>query len=124
MTIALQKSPFIGTTSSSFVSLYLRCGRMDLARKVFNEIPERDVVAWTALIIEHVHNGEPQKGLRCLRHMHCEDAPMPNARTWEGGFLACGSLGAVKRGCFSHTVFGFGCVFQMWGSLRSVSILL
>ncbi|KAG5030913.1 hypothetical protein JHK85_014895 [Glycine max] len=70
---------------------------MDLARKVFNEIPERDVVAWTALIIEHVHNGEPQKGLRCLRHMHCEDAPMPNARTWEGGFLACGSLGAVKR---------------------------
>ncbi|KAL3023313.1 hypothetical protein AAZX31_04G060600 [Glycine max] len=93
-------------SSASFVSLYSRCGRMDLARKVFDEIPKRDVVAWTALIIGHVHNGEPEKGLRCLRHVHgvVEDDEKPNAKTWEGGFLACGNLGAVSEGSCLHGV--------------------
>ncbi|TKY74788.1 Pentatricopeptide repeat-containing protein mitochondrial [Spatholobus suberectus] len=94
------------SASASFVSLYSRCGQMDLARKVFDEIPVRDVVAWTALIIGHVQNGEPEKGLRCLRYMHGvgEDAEKPNARTWEGGFLACGNLCALKEGTCLHGV--------------------
>ncbi|CAJ1973653.1 unnamed protein product [Sphenostylis stenocarpa] len=93
-------------SSASFVSLYSRCGEMDFARKVFDEIPVRDVAAWTALIIGHVQNEEPEKGLRCLRDMHGvgEDTQKPNVRTWEGGFLACGSLGAVRDGACLHGV--------------------
>lgn len=89
---------------------------MDLARKVFDEIPVRDVVAWTALIVGHVQNGEPEKGLVCLRHMYRDgvsendEKPKPNARTWEGGFLACGNLNAVREGACLHGVvikYGF-----------------
>ncbi|KAK7410222.1 hypothetical protein VNO78_00838 [Psophocarpus tetragonolobus] len=92
------------SASASLVSLYSRCGQMDLARKLFDETPLRDVVAWTALIIGHVQNGAPDMGLSCLCHMHGvgDDDQKPNPRTWEGGFLACGNLGAVREGACLH----------------------
>nr|KYP70290.1 hypothetical protein KK1_009503 [Cajanus cajan] len=98
------KSALLPSSAASLLSLYSRCARIDLARKLFDEIPVRDVVAWTALIVGLAHNGEPEEALRCLRHMHAhhDDDQKPNARTWEGGFLACGNLADVKQGACLH----------------------
>ncbi|WVZ18958.1 hypothetical protein V8G54_006280 [Vigna mungo] len=100
------KTGLFYSSSASFVSFYSRCGEMDLACKVFDEIPVQDVAVWTALIIGHVQNGEPEKGLKCLRDMHevGEDTQKPNVRTWEGGFLACGNLGDAREGACLHGV--------------------
>ncbi|KAK2431787.1 hypothetical protein P8452_44901 [Trifolium repens] len=89
---------------SSFVSLYSRCGEMKNAVKVFDEISVRDVVAWTALVIGYVQNGESEKGLKCISEMYGvdDDAQRPNSRTLEGGFLACGNLGDLFSGRCLH----------------------
>ncbi|KAK7320336.1 hypothetical protein VNO77_29730 [Canavalia gladiata] len=117
--------PSTSAVGSSFVSFYSRCGHMNLACKVFDEIPVRDVVAWTALIIGYVQNGEAEKGLKCLREMHGvgQDAQKPNSRTFEGGFLACGNLGALDQGRCLHGLViknGIGCSQVIQSSLLSM----
>ncbi|KAK6923435.1 E motif [Dillenia turbinata] len=90
---------------SSFVYMYSKCGEMDDAHVVFDEILVRDVVAWTALVIGYVQNGESEKGLVCFRDMHRigrDNGERPNCRTFEGALQACGNLGAVLEGRCLH----------------------
>ncbi|CDY63894.1 BnaA01g34600D [Brassica napus] len=57
---------------ASFVYFYSKCGFLEDARNVFDEMPERDVFAWTAVINGHVQNGESERGIEYLRKMHSE----------------------------------------------------
>ncbi|GAA0156546.1 hypothetical protein LIER_14023 [Lithospermum erythrorhizon] len=89
---------------SGFIYMYSKCGCMEGACKVLDEMPKRDVVAWTALVIGYVQNGEMWKGLKRLQEMHevGGDSERPNGRTLEGGFQACGELGALMEGRCLH----------------------
>ncbi|KAM6542130.1 hypothetical protein CsatB_006577 [Cannabis sativa] len=99
---------------SSFVYMYSKCGELGDAHLVFDEMSERDVVAWTALVIGYVHNGESEKGLECLCEMHRigGERERPNFRTLEGGLQACGNLNALINGRCLHSLVlknGIGC---------------
>ncbi|ESQ46403.1 hypothetical protein EUTSA_v10000054mg [Eutrema salsugineum] len=89
---------------ASFVYFYAKCGRLEDACLVFDEMPERDVVAWTAIISGHVQNGESERGLEYLCKMHSvgSDDEKPNPRTLECGFQACANLSALKQGRCLH----------------------
>ncbi|GKU94129.1 hypothetical protein SLEP1_g7657 [Rubroshorea leprosula] len=89
---------------SSFVYMYAKCGSMENACLVFDEIIVRDVVSWTALVIGYVQNGDSERGLECLREMIRVggDDERPNFRTLEGGFHACGKLGLLAEGRCLH----------------------
>ncbi|KAL3818224.1 hypothetical protein ACJIZ3_004129 [Penstemon smallii] len=104
------ENPAVG---SSFVYLYSKCGVLGDARLVFDEMPVKDVVSWTALVIGYVQNGESEKGLECLCEMHNigGDGEKPNNRTLEGGFQACGDLSALMEGkCLHGLALKFGIV--------------
>ncbi|XP_059624921.1 pentatricopeptide repeat-containing protein At4g39952, mitochondrial-like [Cornus florida] len=110
---------------SSFVYMYSKCGCMEDASLVFDEIFVRDVVAWTALVIGYVQNDESEKGLECLCEMHKVggDSERPNFRTLEGGFQACGNLGASLEGRCLHGLavkIGIGCSHAIQSSLLSM----
>ncbi|KAL5717195.1 hypothetical protein ACHQM5_010250 [Ranunculus cassubicifolius] len=85
----------LAAVGSSFVYMYSKCGEMEDAGKVFDEMSVRDVVAWTALIVGYVQNEESEMGWRCFCEMHKNggDGEMPNVRTIEGGLQACKKLG-------------------------------
>ncbi|KZV45345.1 pentatricopeptide repeat-containing protein mitochondrial [Dorcoceras hygrometricum] len=89
---------------SSFVYMYSRCGSVSDAFLLFHEIPVKDVVTWTALVIGCVQNGESEKGLECLCEMYAVGGygERPNFRTLEGGFQACGDLNALLEGRCLH----------------------
>ncbi|KAJ7956803.1 Pentatricopeptide repeat-containing protein [Quillaja saponaria] len=125
--LALKLGLFTGNSAvgSSFVYVYSRCGLMHDASLMFDEIIVRDVVVWTTLLIGYVQNDESEKGLRCLRHMHKigEDDERPNFRTLEGGFQACGNLGALLEGRCLHGFVvknGIGCSQVVQSSLLSM----
>lgn len=125
--LALKLGLFAGNVAvgSSFVYMYSKCNQMGDACFMFEEITVRDVVAWTALVIGYVQNDESEKGLEYLCEMHRigGDSERPNFRTLEGGFQACGNLGALVEGrclhCFAVKT-GIGCSEAVKSSLLSM----
>ncbi|KAF8109607.1 hypothetical protein N665_0094s0073 [Sinapis alba] len=89
---------------ASLVYFYSKCGCLKDACHMFDEMPERDVVAWTAIISGHVQNTESERGLEYLCKMHSvgSDDEKLNARTLECGFQACTNLGALEEGRCLH----------------------
>nr|UPT48666.1 pentatricopeptide repeat protein AaPPR576 [Agave angustifolia]UPT49188.1 pentatricopeptide repeat protein AaPPR1162 [Agave angustifolia]UPT49495.1 pentatricopeptide repeat protein AaPPR658 [Agave angustifolia]UPT49540.1 pentatricopeptide repeat protein AaPPR796 [Agave angustifolia] len=102
---------------SSLVYMYSKCGAVADALKVFGEMPGRNVVAWTAVVIGCVSNGEWEMGMNFLREM-CRDGKVPSWRALEGGIHACGSLGAVDQGRCLHGV-SVKVGVEGWCSVRS-----
>ncbi|ONK60675.1 uncharacterized protein A4U43_C08F21350 [Asparagus officinalis] len=86
---------------SALVYMYSKCGLVWDAVKLFDEMRERDVVAWTAIVIGCVSNGKSEMGLVRLREM-CQGGVLPSYRTLEGGIQACGGLGAIMEGKCLH----------------------
>ncbi|CAN4126710.1 unnamed protein product [Withania somnifera] len=107
---------------SSLVYMYSKFGLMGCAYEAFDEMPVRDVVSWTVMIKGYVENGESDKGLECFCLM-CKNGGgevRPNFRTLEGGFQACGNLGALADGKCLHGLAikcGFGCYHVVQSSV-------
>ncbi|EES12305.1 hypothetical protein BDA96_06G121000 [Sorghum bicolor] len=90
---------------SSLVYMYARCGVVRDAVKLFEEMRERDVVAWTAVVSGCVRNGECGDGLRYLVEMvrlAGDGKARPNSRTMESGLEACGVLDELNSGRCLH----------------------
>ncbi|KAF7002216.1 hypothetical protein CFC21_017725 [Triticum aestivum] len=91
--------------SSSLVYMYARCGRIDDATKLFDEMGERDVITWTAVVSGCVRNDQGEKGMRYLVQMvrlAGDGGARPNSRTMESGLEACGLLGELSAGRCLH----------------------
>ena len=125
--LVLKLGLFAGNSAvgSSFVYMYVKCAQMDDAYLMFDEMCVRDMVAWTALVIGYVQNNESEKGLECLCEMHRVggDGERPTFRTLEGGFQACGNLGALVEGRCLHGLIvktGIVCSQVVQSSLLSM----
>ncbi|MCO5595892.1 hypothetical protein L7F22_049943 [Adiantum nelumboides] len=57
---------------SSLVSMYGKCGAVLEAEAVFNELPECDIVAWTAMLSAYLQEGSQRKALQFSRRMQKE----------------------------------------------------
>lgn len=44
--------------ANTMIGMYVKCGFLGCSRKVFDEMPERDVVSWTELIVAYANNGD------------------------------------------------------------------
>ncbi|KAJ6774572.1 hypothetical protein OIU79_017879 [Salix purpurea] len=42
---------------NSMIDMYIKCGFLEFGRKVFDEMPKRDVISWTELISAYAKNG-------------------------------------------------------------------
>ncbi|MED6192413.1 hypothetical protein PIB30_009773 [Stylosanthes scabra] len=54
---------------TSLIDLYFKCGKINLACRVFDEIPNRDVVVWGAMVAGFVHNRLQREALEYVRWM-------------------------------------------------------
>ncbi|XP_073145910.1 pentatricopeptide repeat-containing protein At5g44230-like [Henckelia pumila] len=46
---------FVG---NGLIDMYVKCSWLDYGRKIFDEMPERDLIAWTSLIVAYAKNGD------------------------------------------------------------------
>lgn len=86
---------------NALVDMYIKCGSMNEARVVFENISERDVVTWTTMINGYILNGEPRGALALCWLMQCEGIK-PNSVTIASLLSACGSLRLSKQGRCLH----------------------
>ncbi|KAJ8452527.1 hypothetical protein Cgig2_000116 [Carnegiea gigantea] len=82
---------------TSLIDMYAKSGQMEKARAVFDEMPEKDVVSWTAMIQGYVANGFPKEALDIFFEMQTKNI-RPDSYTLVGVLSACTRLGAMDSG--------------------------
>ncbi|KAI8014557.1 Pentatricopeptide repeat-containing protein [Camellia lanceoleosa] len=85
---------FVG---SNLADMYSKCGMIVDACKVFEEMPYKDEVSWTAMIDGFAKNGDFEEALLAFKRMMFEDIVIDQ-------HLLCSTLGA----CGALKAFNFG----------------
>lgn len=89
---------FVG---NALVDMYLKCGDVEFAYKLFEEMPERNVVSWNSIISGLVQQGEFKEALVMFRRMQAKGFE-PDDVTLVGVLNSCANLGALELGKWVH----------------------
>ncbi|XP_030449136.2 putative pentatricopeptide repeat-containing protein At5g37570 [Syzygium oleosum] len=79
---------FVGT---SLVDLYGKCGEIVCARKVFDAMPQRSVVSWTAMVVGYIGAGDLVEARRLFREM-----PLRNVKSWNAMITGLARVGDLR----------------------------
>lgn len=82
---------------TSLLCLYASCGFLGYARKVFEDIPEKNVVSWTAIISGYIGVGQYREAIDMFR-MLVEMDLRPDSFTIVKVLSACTQLGDLRSG--------------------------
>lgn len=82
---------------SALVDMYAKCGCLHNARKVFDQIPIRNVITWNVIIMAYGMHGNGQDAIDLLKMMIVQKVK-PNEVTFISVFAACSHSGMVDEG--------------------------
>lgn len=82
---------------NSLVDMYCKCGSVEDALKVFDEMKEKDSVSWTSIISGLAWNGDSDHALELFSRM-LREGTRPIHGTFVGVLLACVHSGLVDEG--------------------------
>eukprot|EP00253_Pinus_taeda_P001118 PITA_01118 len=91
--------------------VYAKCRILVDGRQVFDEMPERNVVSWTALIAAYSKNGYDKEALILLSQMRQMGIEMDEF-TFASALPSCANMGALEYGKEAHGAIirsGFQC---------------
>ncbi|KAK6935429.1 Pentatricopeptide repeat [Dillenia turbinata] len=83
---------------NSLINMYGKTGRIDLAKKVFEEMPHRDLGSWNSIIAAYGSNGNGTLAVQMFMELIKLATPKPNAITCVNVLSACAHRGLVKEG--------------------------
>lgn len=98
------------------INMYGKCGKKDMSRAVFDEMRERNVVSWTALMCGYLQNGDA-KGCLALFPQMVSSGTRPNEFTLSTALKASGMISALKDGMEIHGA----CIKEGWSSVCVVA---
>jgi pentatricopeptide repeat protein len=95
----LKRSPFRGDIelNNKLIGMYVRCGSMRDARRVFDKMRERNMNSWHLMINGYAVNGQGNYGLLLFEEMR-KVGLQPDSETFVVVLAACASVEAVKEG--------------------------
>eukprot|EP01018_Ginkgo_biloba_P000473 Gb_25129 [translate_table: standard] len=86
---------------SALVDMYAKCGKIADARKVFDKMPERNVVSWTGMITRYAQDEDGEEALQLFQEMQL--AGVKSDRFSLASVLcACANLEALDQGKQVH----------------------
>lgn len=100
---------------TSLVCLYAKCGYLEDAHKVFDDIPDKNVVSWTAIISGYIGVGKFREAIDMFRRL-LEMNLAPDSFTIVRVLSACTQLGDLNSGEWIHK-----CIMEM-GMVRNVFV--
>ncbi|KAF4376538.1 hypothetical protein F8388_025409 [Cannabis sativa] len=87
---------------SALVDMYAKCGSLNVASAVFNEMPIRNVITWNVLIMAYGMHGRAKEALELFDNMMVERVNnkevRPSEVTFIAVFAACSHSGMVSEG--------------------------
>ncbi|KAL5711041.1 hypothetical protein ACHQM5_021540 [Ranunculus cassubicifolius] len=92
---------FVG---SALIDMYAKCGGMEFAEKVFDEMPERNLVSWNSLIVGFSRNKLFDRAVEVFRDVVKERLVFPDQVSFSSAFSACANMGGLWVGKQVHCV--------------------
>eukprot|EP01018_Ginkgo_biloba_P037427 Gb_17092 [translate_table: standard] len=86
---------------NSLIDMYSKCGRVEIARQLFDKMSTRDVVSWNALISGYAQNGQCHEVLTLFNQMQLVKMK-PNSVTMVSVFSSCAHLRSLQQGKWIH----------------------
>ncbi|XP_050230810.1 pentatricopeptide repeat-containing protein At4g35130, chloroplastic [Mercurialis annua] len=83
------------------VDMYFKFGLIEIAEKVFDEMPIRDLVSWNSMVSGYLLVGDPVKALTCFREM-LKFGIKPDRFSVISALGACSSDGCLRGGKEIH----------------------
>ncbi|KAL1332020.1 pentatricopeptide repeat-containing protein At4g38010 [Arachis duranensis] len=90
----IKQDVHIGT---ALVDMYAKCGCIEMAQRVFNDMPSKNIRTWNAFIGGLAINGHGQEALKQFEEL-IESGTRPNEVTFLAIFTACCHSGLVDEG--------------------------
>ncbi|ERN16796.1 hypothetical protein AMTR_s00057p00087430 [Amborella trichopoda] len=87
--------------NNHLMSMYVRCGCLNDAHSVFDQMAERNLISWTGIISGYSQHGLPDEALELFQNMVFEGF-YPNDFTYVGLLSACAQLEALNYGKETH----------------------
>ncbi|KAJ4705802.1 Pentatricopeptide repeat [Melia azedarach] len=122
----LQCDVFVGTSLLHFYGTY---GFVSNARRLFDEMPNKNVVSWTSLMAAYLNNGNPMEVVDMYRFMRREEVSC-SENTFAAVITSCGSienallgyllLGHVIKFGLENTVSVLNSLLSMFANFGSV----
>lgn len=86
---------YVGT---ALVDMYSKCGNLEYASRVFENMPQRNEVSWNTMISAHAFHGRAEEALTLFQRMLEEKGLCPDEITFIGVLSACVHAGLVDEG--------------------------
>ena len=98
---------FVG---NALVAFYGKCQQVSSSRKVFDEMPQKDIVSWNSMISVYVANDLPCEALKLFHLILNVETVSPDRTTLVSILPACAQLSAVKEGLCIHSCIVKSCM--------------
>lgn len=95
----VEKTPLV--VGNALMDMYVKCENLCEAKKVFDELRERDIVSWTCMISGLVQCKRPKEALELFCNMQYSGVE-PDKIILTSVLSACASLGALPYGRWVH----------------------
>ncbi|CAO2202401.1 unnamed protein product [Urochloa humidicola] len=94
---------------AALIDMYAKCGRTDMAVKIFHSLDQKNVSAWNTLITGLAVNGDALQCIDVFEQMK-RSGENPNGITFVSVLTACAHAGLVDEGrqCFQSMASAFG----------------
>ncbi|KAH9297552.1 hypothetical protein KI387_029234 [Taxus chinensis] len=86
---------------NKLIDMYVKCGSLVNARRVFDEMTERDGFSWNVIIAAYRKHGFPHEALTLFNQMN-RTGVQPDQFTFASILPACAILGALEQGMYIH----------------------
>lgn len=83
--------------SNTLIDMYVKCGCLENARNLFDEMEERTIVSWSAMIAGLAMHGQAEEALRLFSKM-IQIGMKPNDVTFIGLLHACSHMKMIDKG--------------------------
>ena len=83
---------------TALIDMYAKCGSIKDARLVFDQMSEKDVVSWTAMISGYSIHGHGEDALTLFYQMQ-HAGLKPDHITFTAVLSACSHAGLIVEGC-------------------------
>ncbi|XP_034918697.1 putative pentatricopeptide repeat-containing protein At3g13770, mitochondrial [Populus alba] len=119
--------PFYVVLQNSLIDMYSKCGNLNYARKIFNNMPVRTVISWNAMLVGYSKHGKGVEVVKLFKLMREENKVKPDSVTFLAVLSGCSHGGLEDKGLdmFDEMMNGgdgieagiehYGCVIDLLG---------